>query len=289
MGLRERLFGGGTATAADAARPEALARRRGGPPREGLAWLGRRPDGRTGFLYRTMLGVGSRFLFGAARIRLQVDGRDQLPAGGYLLAVGLHRSWIDPLLVIEALPREPRPWFLGSGPSAFDRPWKEALLRHLGGILPVWRGGIDLSPTVAAGRAVVEAGCPFVLFIEGGVAGPPRSLGHLRHGAGLLALRLGCPIVPLALAGTAELYRGRRLAARILPPLTVADLIVERAADPGTSSARPAEGSRAELELAGLLTERVGERLEAALPGLMLLTVEAPAQPRRWRWLTHLF
>jgi len=53
-------------------------------------------------------------------------------------------------VVIRALPTEPRVWFLGSGPTAFDRRWKERLLRHTGGILPVWRGGTRLDAHVEA-------------------------------------------------------------------------------------------------------------------------------------------
>jgi hypothetical protein len=72
--------------------------------------------------------------------------------------VALHRSWVDPSLVIEALPIEPRVWFLGSGVSAFDRPWKERLFRRTGGILPVWRGIGDPAVHVRSAQAVVEAG-----------------------------------------------------------------------------------------------------------------------------------
>jgi len=285
MGLRQRLLGGGAAGRADAARPETLARRRGRPAPEGLAWLGHRPDGRAGVLYRLLLAFGLRFLFGAAGMRLSVTGGERLPSGGYLLVVGLHRSWVDPLVVIAALPREPRPWFLGSGPSAFDRPWKEALLRRIGGILPVWRGGLDLAVHEAAARAVIEAGCPFVVFIEGGVAGPGDALGHLRNGAGLLALRLGCPVVPLALAGTSELYRGRRIAARFLPAVTAAELLPA----PDDDTAAPAPGSRQELERARQVSEACGDRLAAALSELVPGTVDPSGRPRHWRWLGRLF
>src|SRR3990172_4097594 len=70
-----------------------------------------------------------------------------------------------PLAVPGPRPAEPRPWFIGSGPSTFDRRWKETLLRRVGGILPVWRGGVSVDEHVAATRAVIDAG--FSLAVSG--------------------------------------------------------------------------------------------------------------------------
>ena len=123
---------------------------------------------------------------------------------------------MDPFLVMHALPLEPRVWFLGSGPSAFSARWREALLHRLGGMLPVWRGGIGIEQHVASARAVLEAGGVFVLIPEGGVAGPPDRLAPFRFGSALIALRLGAPILPIAMAGSAELYVGRRMITRLL-------------------------------------------------------------------------
>ena len=280
-----RIFGGGEETVKLAKRPEALAASLGTRPKEGLEWLGRSPDGRLGPLARLLLGAGGLLLFRLGRIRLAVDGREHLPKGGYLLAAALHRGWIDPLVVIRALPAEPRPWFIGSGPSTFDRRWKEALLQRVGGILPVWRGGVGIDEHVAATRAVVDAGCPYVVFIEGGVAGPPDRLGRVRSGIGLAALRLhDTPVVPFALAGSDDLYRGKRIGARIGSPVTAAGLLGD-----AMPAGPPEPGSREELRLARLVTERLAERIEAAVAEMYPGTVDPPEAPRPWRWLRRLF
>jgi len=285
IGEMVRIFGGGDETAKLARRPEALAASLGVRPKEGLEWLGRAPDGRLGLLARLLLGAGGLLVFRLGRIRLTVEGREHLPQSGYLVAAALHRGWIDPLVVIRALPAEPRPWFIGSGPSTFDRRWKETLLRRVGGILPVWRGGVSVDEHVAATRAVVDAGCPYVIFIEGGTAGPPDRLHRVRSGVGLAALRLdGMPIVPFALAGSDDLYRGKRIGARIGPPITAAELLGD------AMPARPPEpGSREELRLARLVTERLAERIEAAVAEMYPGTVDPPEAARPWRWLRRLF
>ena len=273
------------ATRGPGVRPEALAAARGAPPREGLDWLGREPDGHLGLIARLLLGMASLGLFRIAAVSVRVEGREHLPSSGYVVAAAVHRGYIDPLVAIRALPDEPRPWFIGSGPSTFRSRWREALLRHIGGILPVWRGGLDPEVHVTAAQAVVDAGCPFVIFIEGAVAGEPDRLHRVRAGVGLLALRLGeVPIVPMAVAGTDDLYRGKRVGVRLLPSLTARELL---GADwPATP---PALDTRDEIRLARAVTDRLAERLQAAVTELYPATVDAPERPRRWRWLRGLF
>jgi 1-acyl-sn-glycerol-3-phosphate acyltransferase len=190
---------------------------------------------------------------------------------------------MDPLLILHALPLEPRAWFLGSGPSAFSARWREALLRRLGGILPVWRGGVGVDQHVASARAVLDNGGVFVLVPEGGVAGPPDRLGTLRTGAALIALRTGAPIVPIALAGADELYLGKRMASQILRPTSTRELLGD-----AWDGVLPDRGSRAELELARRLTERFAALLGPVVASLYPGTVDPPERPRRFRGLTWL-
>lgn len=265
--------------------PEALARARGGA-REGLAWLGREPESRASLLYRVVRLVARAVLFGLFRFRIDTTGREHLPSsGGFLVVAAAHRGWMDPFVVMHALPPEPRCWFLGSGPSTFTSRWRERLVHRLGGLLPVWRGGIGIDQHVAAARAVVRNGGVFVQMPEGTVNGPPGRLGPFRVGAALIALRTGAPVVLLAIAGTEELYLGKRMASRVLPPVTVATLLGDAATGP-----LPAEGSREELDLARRLTAAFEERLGPAVEELHPATVDPPGRPRRLRRrLTWLF
>jgi 1-acyl-sn-glycerol-3-phosphate acyltransferase len=259
-----------------------MAAERGGAV-EGLAWLGRAPEARASVLYRVAWLLARAMLFGVCRFRIEASGRENLPRGGYLLVGAAHRGWMDPFLVIHALPTEPRAWFLGSGPSTFTSRWREWLIRRLGGMLPVWRGGVGVEQHVASARAVLDNGGVFVLMPEGGVSGSPDRLAPFRVGAALIALRTRAPIVPFAIAGTGELYVGRRIAVRLLPVTSVAELL-GRTWD-GTV---PEEGTRAELDLAHRITERFAEVLGPVVAELHPGTVDPPERPRRGRWLTWL-
>jgi 1-acyl-sn-glycerol-3-phosphate acyltransferase len=256
--------------------PQALADARGGAI-EGLDWLRRTPESRASLLFR-FVWLGARFLlFGVFRFRIATSGQELLPKGGYLIVGAAHRGWMDPLVVLHALPIQPRVWFLGSGPSTFTSRWREWWVRRIGGLLPVWRGGIGIDVHVASARAVIGNGGVFAQMPEGTVSGPPGRIGPFRFGWALIALRTGAPIVPIAMAGTEDLYLGKRMASRILPPTSIGDLV--RSWD----EVMPAEGSREELALAHRMTDALALRLGPVVEELHPPTVDPPTHPRRFR------
>ena len=258
-------------------RPEALAAARGGA-REGLDWLGRQPEASASLFYRLVRALARFMLFGLFRFHIETSGQEHLPKGGYLLVAGAHRGWMDPFVVMHALPAEPRSWFLGSGASTFTSRWREWLIRRLGGLLPVWRGGLGVEGHVRSARAVVNAGAVFVQMPEGTVNGPPGRLGPFRPGAALIALRTGAPIVPLAMAGTEELYIGRRMASRVLPATSARELL-----GGAWDGVPPVPGSREELGLAKRASDALAALLGPVVEELHPRTVDPPGHPRRLR------
>ena len=264
--------------------PQALADARGGAV-EGLDWLSRPPESKASLLYRALRILAKVILLGFFRFRIATSGQEHLPRGGYRLVGAAHRGWMDPFVVLHAIPEQPRAWFLGSGPSTFTSRWREWLIRRVGGLLPVWRGGVGVETHVASARAVIANGGVFAQMPEGTVSGPPGRIGPFRNGWALIALRVPAPIVPLAMAGTEELYLGKRMASRVLPVTSVADLL-----GVGWDGRIPAAGSREELDLAKRLSEALAARLGPVVEELQPSTVDPPEHPRRLRKrLTWLF
>ncbi|HEX7949425.1 MAG TPA: 1-acyl-sn-glycerol-3-phosphate acyltransferase [Candidatus Limnocylindrales bacterium] len=172
--------------------PLAMAAARAGAV-EGLAWLGRTPEASASPLYR-LVRLAARFvLFGVFRFHLSTEGQEHLPVGGYLLVGAAHRGWMDPFVVLHAIPTEPRAWFLGSGPSTFTSRLRERFIHRLGGLLPVWRGGVGIEGHVASANAVIGNGGVFVQMPEGTVSGPPGRIGDFRLGWAVIALRTDAP------------------------------------------------------------------------------------------------
>jgi len=141
--------------------------------------------------------------------------------------------------------------------------------------LPVWRGGVKIDQHVESARAVVGNGGVFVQMPEGTVSGPAGTTGPFRIGWAVIALRSGAPIVPMAIAGTEELYVGRRMASRVLPARTVRDLA------PGWDGSVPEAGSKEELELARRMTAALEAVLRPVVEDLHPWTVDPPDR-RRW-------
>jgi 1-acyl-sn-glycerol-3-phosphate acyltransferase len=217
-------------------------------------------------------------LFGLLRFRVDASGGERLPAVGYLLVAAVHRGWMDPFLVMNALPLEPRVWFLGSGPSAFDARWKEWLLHRLGGMLPVWRGGVGVEQHVASARAVLDAGGVFVLMPEGGIAGPPDTLAPFRFGSALIALRTG----PDRAAG--DRRQPKYLGKRFAPDHPTTARATSSAAHSTARSRPPDRASWRRPPVDDRFAELLGPEVAALYPG----TADPPTHPRRLRRLTWL-
>ncbi|HSL77727.1 MAG TPA: lysophospholipid acyltransferase family protein [Candidatus Limnocylindrales bacterium] len=258
--------------------PEAMAAARGGAV-EGLAWLGRAPEAKASLLYRAVRLLVRFLCFGVFRFRIATSGQEHTPKrGGYLVVAAAHRGWMDPFVVMHALPVQPRAWFLGSAPSALTSRSREWLARTIGGLLPVWRGGVGIDGHVQSARAVLANGAIFVQMPEGTVSGPPGRLGPLRNGWAIIAMRNDAPILPLAMAGTEELYVGRRMASRVLPATSVREL-----AGLAADAVLPEPGSREELDLARKMSDRLGALLGPVVEALHPATIDPPDHPRRLR------
>ena len=170
---------------------------------EPLARPFRAGDGELPFLYAP-LRRATRFLLDSL-FALDVGELDHLPrAGGYIVAAN-HHNYLDGVVLGAALPR--RIAFL-----VMPRVYRATPLHPL---FHRWAGDIPLNlerPDPAAMRGalrLLDAGGVVGIFPEG----PFSVRGRLERGlpgVGLLALRSGAPVVPVAIRGTYEALRGRR-------------------------------------------------------------------------------
>jgi 1-acyl-sn-glycerol-3-phosphate acyltransferase len=241
-------------------------------------------------LYRVLLlavrGLG-RGLFG---FTTEVVGAELLPrdaagapAGGWIAAGLPHRTWVDPFVLADNLPLEPRLVFFGDGPAIFRSRWRRWVFRRLGGVIPIWPGGgrqaVD-AHLAAAGEAF-EAGTVLCLFPETGPATPPGTARPLGLGLAYFALRTGAPIVPIVLGGTHELYRRRRFRMEVLPATTAREL-----GGLPPDSVLPAPWSPAERAAAHRIVATLHARTAAPIAAAHLATEPARGTRKRWRWLT---
>lgn len=157
--------------------------------------------------------------------RVRAEGIYRLPAQGGVVLVSNHLTDLDPLLLGALFPRQLH--FMA----------KEELFRWapLGwwlrqtGTFPVRRGEIDRSALKQA-EDLLRAGEVLMIFPEGHRSGS-ASLQAARSGAALLASRTGCPIVPVAIAGTENL-RFHRLHGQVVPGILTRPRVMVRVGQP---------------------------------------------------------
>jgi 1-acyl-sn-glycerol-3-phosphate acyltransferase len=227
---------------------------------------------------------------GVFGFRTDVVGADLLPldrnghpAGGWIAAGLPHRTWVDPFVVADNLPLEPRLVFFGDGRAIFRSRWRRLVFRMIGGVIPIWPGGgrAAVDAHLLAAGAAIGAGAVLCLFPETGPATPPGTARPLGTGVAYFALRTGARVVPIVLGGTHELYRGRRFRLQVMPPMTAREL-----AGMGDDAPLPEQWTAAERQLAHRIVLRLHDLTAEPIATAHTSTEPPPGSSKRWRWLT---
>lgn len=135
----------------------------------------------------------------SALVGLRVEGLDHVPATGPLLIVGNHLHNGDPLLLAVACPR---PIHFMAKRELFAVPLLSNFIRRVG-TFPVDRGTADRA-AIRHAEAVLAAGIAVGMFPEG-TRSATGTMAHAHPGVGLIALRTGAPVLPVAIVGSERL------------------------------------------------------------------------------------
>ncbi len=176
-------------------------------------WLGQGQDA----LYRGMLDV-------------RVEGRNFIPHNRHTLVVANHASHLDQGLVKHALGAYGRNLMtLAAQDYFFEGKYKKAYFEQLTNLVPMSRSGSLRSALRAAGD-LLDGGKTVLIFPEGTRSTDGR-LRPFKAAMGHLTLRHNVDVLPIWIEGTAQVLpkgasipKGRRVEARIGPPLLVSEL-----------------------------------------------------------------
>jgi 1-acyl-sn-glycerol-3-phosphate acyltransferase len=129
---------------------------------------------------------------------IDVEGFDRLPKEGPAILCPNHISFLDSAFLMLTVPR--RISFVGK--AEYMDSWKTKFIFPAMGMIPIDRTGGDKSQAALdTAERVLRRGELFGIFPEG-----TRSRdGYLykgRTGAARLALKIGCPIIPVGIVGT---------------------------------------------------------------------------------------
>ncbi|HUI43729.1 MAG TPA: lysophospholipid acyltransferase family protein [Terriglobia bacterium] len=163
--------------------------------------------GDTDIIYR--VGVScARVVVWLAGVRLDVRGREKIPADRAVVFMANHQSNVDPPVIVPCLP----PVLILAKRQAFRIPVLGRAMR-LHGFIPVERDGDRTRAIEAVDRAAAAllAGKSFLVFPEG-TRSPDGRLRPFKKGAFILAMKAGAPIVPVSLSGATRIMQKGELA-----------------------------------------------------------------------------
>jgi 1-acyl-sn-glycerol-3-phosphate acyltransferase len=132
---------------------------------------------------------------------MKVQGEEKLPAEGPVIVAANHLTNFDVFPLQFALPR---PLFYMGKEELFRNPVMDRALRELGAF-PVYRGAQDVW-AIRHSQRVLEHGQVLGIFPEG-TRNKGSGLRPAKTGAARLALEARCPIVPVAIQGTQDMFK----------------------------------------------------------------------------------
>jgi 1-acyl-sn-glycerol-3-phosphate acyltransferase len=143
--------------------------------------------------------------------RITVVNRERLLSGPGVYAFN-HLSWMDPLLLVAILPKEPRVYFYGPKQEDLQTGGRNRFMWWTGIPIPFSPNKDDLRTSIRRSQAVFDTGGALCIAPEGTIHVHEGDLLAFEEGAAYIALRAGVPIVPIAITGTsAAFFRGRVL------------------------------------------------------------------------------
>jgi 1-acyl-sn-glycerol-3-phosphate acyltransferase len=140
-------------------------------------------------------------LLAGPMFRYKVTGRALVPREGALVVVAPHRSWLDPACVGAAVERPIRFLIVD---RMYHKLWARWFYRGMKSI-PVQKGGAASLSALRIAMRSLRKGEAVGIFPEGRVLKGWSDAG-LQHGAAMLAVRTGSPIVPVGIHGSAAAW-----------------------------------------------------------------------------------
>jgi 1-acyl-sn-glycerol-3-phosphate acyltransferase len=193
--------------------------------------------------------------------RLDAAGVESVPTSGPVLLCANHTSHLDAPAILAALPRDVA--LRASTAAAKDvfgdgHPARSAVGRLTTGALPIEREA-DFAKGLRVLERVLTEGRPLVLFPEGKRGRDDEQLLPFKHGAAMLAIRTGTPIVPVRLRGVNKaLPKGSRV-------VTAADVSVQfgKPIDPKPYATAIDEGRMTRRQAYAAMTEELRRAIES--------------------------
>lgn len=159
--------------------------------------------------------------------RIRIEGRQNIPTGRNYVLIANHLNWLDSFLILATFPIEPKVHFLGETLGLVKHKVQWALVKSVGGFIPVnRRAHPDLVLFQHVNRCL-RAGGVVAIYPEGNYGPSEGELMPFKKGFAHFAIDNQVPVLPVALSGTKDLWLRKPVRVIIGPTISVDGETVE--------------------------------------------------------------
>jgi 1-acyl-sn-glycerol-3-phosphate acyltransferase len=141
-----------------------------------------------------------------AMFRINVDGRHNIPTDRTYVLIANHLNWLDSFAILAEFPTEPRVHFLGDTTVLATRRFQWAMVKSVGGFIPVNRKLHSDAVLFHHVDACLRRGGVVALFPEGNLGPAEGELLPFKKGFAHFAIDNRVPVLPVALSGMKDLW-----------------------------------------------------------------------------------
>ena len=154
-----------------------------------------------------------------ALFRINVEGRQQIPRTIPYVLIANHLNWLDSFAILATFPAEPRVHFLGDTTLLVTRKVQWALVKSVGGFIPVNRKARPDTVLFEHVNRCLQRGGVVAIYPEGNYGAREAEIMPFKKGFAHFAVDNHVPVLPVALCGTQDLWLRKRVRLIIGPPI----------------------------------------------------------------------
>ena len=151
--------------------------------------------------------------------RINVEGRQQIPTASSYVLIANHLNWLDSFAILASFPIEPRVHFLGDTTLLVTRKFQWALVKSVGGYIPVNRQARPDTVLFHHVNRCLERGGVVAIYPEGNYGPTEGEVMPFKKGFAHFAVENHVPVLPVALSGTQDLWLRKIVRLIIGPPI----------------------------------------------------------------------
>ena len=141
-----------------------------------------------------------------ALFHIRVDGRELIPTDRPYVLIANHLNWLDSFAILASFPAEPRIHFLGDTTILVTRKVQWALVKSVGGFIPVNRQARPDTVLFHHANQCLRRGGVIAIYPEGNYGAKEGEVMPFKKGFAHFAVDNQVAVLPVALSGMQDLW-----------------------------------------------------------------------------------